>query len=133
MTEPEQAPEQVIEANLNFYFALESLDVELMEDVWLMDANACCIHPGGERLSGWDAIRSTWERIFKSTTYMRVDITDVSVEVHGNAAWVTCLENIATSAGGQTHRARAYATNIFTYEEDSGWMLILHHASLINE
>ncbi|HET9216362.1 MAG TPA: nuclear transport factor 2 family protein [Terriglobia bacterium] len=133
MTEPEQAPEQVIEANLNFYFALESLDVELMEDVWLMDANACCIHPGGERLSGWEAIRETWERIFKSTTYMRVDITDVSVEVHGNAAWVTCLENIATSAGGQTHRARAYATNIFTYEEDSGWMLVVHHASLINE
>src|SRR5512145_1482193 len=115
MTEPEQAPEQVIEANLNFYFALESLDVELMEDVWLMDANACCIHPGGERLSGWEAIRETWERIFKSTTYMRVDITDVSVEVHGNAAWVTCLENIAT------------------YEKDSGWMLVVHHASLINE
>ena len=133
MTEPEQSPEQVIEANLNFYFALESLDVELMEDVWLMDSNACCIHPGGERLSGWDAIRGTWERIFKSTTYMRVDITDVSVEMHGNAAWVTCQENITTSAGGQLHRARAYATNIFTFDEDAGWMLVLHHASLISE
>jgi ketosteroid isomerase-like protein len=133
MTEPEQAPEQVIEANLNFYFALESLDVELMEDVWLIDSSACCVHPGGERLVGWENIRATWERIFKSTTYMRVDITDVTVEVHGNAAWVTCLENISTSAGGQMHRARAYATNIFTYEEDSGWMLSLHHASLVND
>ena len=133
MTESEQGPEQVIEANLNFYFALESLDVELMEDVWSMDANACCIHPGGERLSGWETIRATWERIFRSTTYMRVDITDVAVEVHGNAAWVTCLENIATSADGQMHRARAYATNIFTYDDDSGWMLVVHHASLINE
>ena len=25
-------PEQVVEANLKFYFALESLDVDLMED-----------------------------------------------------------------------------------------------------
>ena len=133
MTEPEQVPEQVIEANLNFYFALESLDVELMEDVWLMDANACCIHPGGERLAGWDAIRETWERIFKSTTHMRVDITNVAVEVHGTVAWVTCLENITTAAGAQLHRARAFATNIFTFEEDSGWMLVLHHASLVNE
>ena len=133
MTEPEQVPEQVIEANLNFYFALESLDVELMEDVWLMDANACCIHPGGERLAGWDAIRATWERIFKSTTHMRVDITNVAVEVHGTVAWVTCLENITTAAGTQMHRARAFATNIFTFEEDSGWMLVLHHASLVNE
>lgn len=133
MTEPEQAPEQVIEANLNFYFALESLDVELMEDVWLIDSSACCVHPGGERLVGWENIRATWERIFKSTTYMRVDITDVAVEIHGNVAWVTCLENIATSAGGQMHRARAYATNIFTHDEDSGWMLSLHHASLVND
>ena len=133
MTEPEQSPEQVIEANLNFYFALESLDVELMEDVWLLDANACCIHPGGERLSGWDAIRETWERIFKSTTYMRVDITDVAVEMNGTVAWVTCLENITTSSGGQLHRARAFATNIFTFDEDAGWALVLHHASLINE
>ena len=133
MTEPEQSSDQVIEANLNFYFALESLDVELMEDVWMMDANACCIHPGGERLAGWEAIRATWERIFKSTTYMRVDITDVSVEVHGTTAWVTCLENISTSAGSQLHRARAYATNIFAFDEDAGWMLVLHHASLINE
>jgi ketosteroid isomerase-like protein len=133
MTEPEQAPEQVIEANLNFYFALESLDIELMEDVWLMEPNACCIHPGGERLGGWDAIRDTWERIFKNTTYMRVSITDVSLEIHGYAAWVTCMENISTSAGGEIHQARAYATNIFTYQEDSGWMLVVHHASLINE
>jgi uncharacterized protein (TIGR02246 family) len=133
MTEPEQVPEQVIEANLNFYFALESLDVELMEDVWLMDASACCIHPGGERLAGWEAIRETWERIFKSTTHMRVDITNVAVEIHGNVAWVTCQENITTAAGTQLHRARAFATNIFTFEEDSGWMLVLHHASLVNE
>jgi len=39
----------------------------------------------------------------------------------------------ATSAGGQMHRARAYAANIFTYDDDSGWMLVVHHASLINE
>ena len=130
MTDPEPAPEQVVEANLNFYFALESLDLELMENVWLMDTTACCIHPNGERLSGWDTIRANWERLFQSTTFMRVDIAEVSVEVHGNVAWVTCLENITTSAGDQMHRARAYATNIFTFEEDSGWMLVVHHASL---
>ena len=48
MTEPEQAPEQVIEANLNFYFALESLDVELMEDVW-SDGRECLLHPSRRR------------------------------------------------------------------------------------
>lgn len=123
-------PEQVIEANLNFYFALESLDVELMEDVWVTDASSCCVLPGGERLAGWENIRANWDRIFKNTTFMRVDITEVSVEVRGTVAWVTCLENITTSSGNQMHRARAYATNIFALEEDSGWLLIVHHASL---
>jgi ketosteroid isomerase-like protein len=126
-------PEQVIEANLNFYFALESLNVELMEEVWLTDGSACCVHPGGERLAGWENIRANWERIFRNTTFMRVDISEVSVEVHGTVAWVTCLENIATGAGDQLHRARAYATNIFAFEEDAGWLLVLHHASLLLE
>jgi ketosteroid isomerase-like protein len=132
MAEPDLASEQVIEANLNFYFALESLDVELMDNVWLTDGSACCIHPGGERLSGWDDIRANWERIFRSTTFMRVDITEVAVEVHGSVAWVTCLENITTSAGNRVHRARACATNIFTFDENSGWMLTVHHASLVD-
>ena len=59
---------------------------------------------------------------------MRVDVTEVAIEVHGNVAWVTCLENITTSVGDQMHRARAYATNIFVYE-DGQWLLVVHHAS----
>ena len=38
-------PEQVVEANLKFYFALESLDVDLMDEVWATDASAICVHP----------------------------------------------------------------------------------------
>ena len=33
-------PEHVIEANLKFYFALESLDIDLMDEVWATDASA---------------------------------------------------------------------------------------------
>ena len=60
-------PEQVVEANLKFYFALESLDVDLMEEVWATDASAICIHPGWTRLAGWENIRASWEQIFKNT------------------------------------------------------------------
>ena len=45
-------PDQVVEANLKFYFALESLDVDLMEEVWATDGSACCVHPGWDRLVG---------------------------------------------------------------------------------
>ena len=39
-------PEQVVEANLKFYFALESQDIDLMDEVWATDASAICVHPG---------------------------------------------------------------------------------------
>lgn len=122
-------PEQVVEANLKFYFALESLDIDLMDEVWATDGSAICIHPYGTRLAGWENIRNSWEQIFRNTSFMRVDVSEVSVEVQGQTAWVTCLENISTAQGDQMRRAQAYATNIFVYE-DERWLLVLHHASL---
>jgi uncharacterized protein (TIGR02246 family) len=123
-------PEQVVEANLKFYFALESLDVNLMEEVWATDGSAICVHPNWTRLAGWENIRASWEQIFRNTAFMRVDVSEVSVEVQNTIAWVTCLENITTAIGDQTRRAKAYATNIFMYEDDR-WLLVLHHASLV--
>src|SRR4029077_5036972 len=113
-----------------FYFALESLDVDLMEEVWATDGSAICVHPGRERLAGWETVRASWEQIFRNTTFMRVDVSEVSVEVQGNVAWVTCLENITTSVRDQMTRAQAYATNIFVFE-DERWLMVLHHASLL--
>jgi len=121
----------VVEANLKFYFALESLDLDLMEEVWATDASACCVHPSGYRLTGWESIRSNWEQIFKNTPFMRVDVSNTVVEVHGAVAWVNCFENITTSVGNQLQRARACATNVFIFEDDR-WLLVLHHASLMS-
>jgi ketosteroid isomerase-like protein len=56
-------------------------------------------------------------------------VSEVSVEVQGSTAWVTCLESITTATGDQMRRAQAYATNIFVFEDDR-WLLVLHHASL---
>lgn len=123
-------PEQVIEANLKFYFALESLDVDLMEEVWATDASAICILPGLGRLAGWENIRASWEQLFRNSTFMRIDVSEVSVEVQGTVAWVTCLENISVAAGEKIQRAQAYATNIFVFEDDR-WLMVLHHASLL--
>jgi uncharacterized protein (TIGR02246 family) len=123
-------PEQVVEANLKFYFALESLDVDLMDEVWATDASAICILPNGARLAGWENIRAAWEQLFRSTTFMRIDVAEVSVEVQSSVAWVTCLESVTTATGEQMRRAQAYATNIFVFEDDR-WLLVLHHASIL--
>src|SRR5205809_4226215 len=85
-------PEQVVEANLKFYFALESQDIDLMDEVWATDASAICVHPGWTRLAGWENIRASWEQMFRNTnSIMRIDVSEVSVEVQGSTAWVSCL------------------------------------------
>jgi uncharacterized protein (TIGR02246 family) len=123
-------PEQVVEANLKFYFALESQDIDLMDEVWATDASAICVHPGWQRLAGWENIRASWEQMFRNTnTSMRIDVSEVSVEVQGSTAWVSCLESITSAIGDQIQRAQAYATNVFVFEDDR-WLLVLHHASV---
>src|SRR4030095_2940645 len=102
---PMTDPEQVVEANLKFYFALESLDVDLMEEVWATDGSAICVHPSWSRLCGWEKSRASWEQMFRNTTFMRIDVSEVSVEVQSTVAWVTCLENITTTINDQTRRA----------------------------
>src|SRR3989454_9031604 len=73
-------PEQVVEANLKFYFALESQDIDLMDEVWATDASAICVHPGWTRLAGWENIRASWEQMFRNTnSIMRIDVSEVSV------------------------------------------------------
>jgi len=124
-------PEEVVEANLKFYFVLESQDIDLMDEVWATDASAICVHPGWTRLAGWENIRASWEQMFRNTnTFMRIDVSEVSVEVQGSTAWVSCLESITTAAGDQIQRAQADATNVFVFEDDR-WLLVLHHASII--
>ena len=124
-------PEQVVEANLKFYFALESQDIDLMDEVWATDASAICVHPGWTRLAGWENIRASWEQMFRNNnSIMRIDVSEVSVEVQGSTAWVSCLESIATATGDRVKRAQAYATNVFVFEDDR-WLLVLHHASII--
>src|SRR5437660_12289827 len=86
-------PEQVVEANLKFYFALESLDVDLMDEVWATDASAICVHPGSVRLAGWENIQTSCQRIFRNTTDMRIDVSEESVQIQGTVPCVTFLEN----------------------------------------
>ena len=66
------------------------VDLAAMDRLWLHGREAHCVHPGGDALSGWDAVRKSWEQIFSSTRWLRVTPTGVRVEVLGEVAVVTC-------------------------------------------
>jgi len=123
----EETIEQVKRANERFYRAFESLDIARMAAVWVQAERAKCVHPGWSLLSGWEAIRQSWETIFANTDYMRFVITDAAVHLYGRVAWVTCMENLS-DAPDTLQMSRMLATNVYEQPGEE-WRLVHHHAS----
>ncbi len=120
--------QEVLAANRAFYAALQSLDVEKMEDLWLHEDWVVCLHPGWELLVGWEEVRASWADIFRSTLRMLVAIGRTLVRVHGDTAWVCCLENITTTYEGGFSTGLAEATNLFI-RQDGRWLMVHHHTT----
>jgi hypothetical protein len=139
---------EVLEANERFYRALNGLDLAGMERLWAHGSFVRCVHPGWELIVGWDAVRASWEGIFRgsgSGPAHSVEVADVSVHVVSDLGWVSCIERITLprrSSGASSSSSLAVATNLFQRSsepsEPSGpsvkathWEMILHHASLL--
>ncbi|HSE54522.1 MAG TPA: nuclear transport factor 2 family protein [Nocardioidaceae bacterium] len=122
----------VEEANAAFYRAFESADLDAMRALWVDDPEALCVHPGATPVRGSGAINRSWALIMANTPYIQFFLTDVRVSVLGDAASVTCTENVLTAAESADEStfngAKAVATNVFLRTAE-GWRLWIHHAS----
>ena len=118
----------VAAANLRFYEAFGSLDINALDEVWEASDRVLCIHPGWRLLRGWEQVRQSWEAIFHNTTLMHFNITEAQVVVVGDCAWVSCLENITSVVDGRASNFSVQATNIFVRERDR-WLVMHHHGS----
>ena len=119
---------EIEEANASFYRAFEALDLRAMEDVWAHGEYVKCVHPGWPLLTGWKAVRASWEAILSNTQEMSFTLTDVRVAAAGHLAWVTCTENILSETDGRVGVTSILATNLFE-RSDAGWRMVHHHAS----
>jgi ketosteroid isomerase-like protein len=117
------------DAEAAFYEALARADLEAMMEVWSEDEEVSCIHPGGQRLSGFAQVRETWAHIFKSDQRLQVHLSD-QVVVAGLLFAVHSLhENILVRSGrGEGTRSLVIATNVYQRSGD-GWRMLLHHGS----
>ena len=119
---------RVKEANARFYEALSAQNMEEMDALWLHEPWTKCVHPGWEILVGWEKIRESWANIFRNAQYLKINISNLFIEVGEEVAWVVCTENIATAHDATYQIATAQATNIY-HKVDNKWFLVHHHAS----
>lgn len=117
------SPEQ---AELAFYRAFERADLTAMMATWSEDDDIVCIHPGGQRLLGIDAIRESWRQLFRDGPRMRIELLDPRIQTGRMVSVHNLYERIRLQ--GQLRSHLILATNIYQLTP-SGWRMVVHHAS----
>ncbi|MEP6702014.1 MAG: nuclear transport factor 2 family protein [Betaproteobacteria bacterium] len=111
-----------------FYEAFEHGDVGAMMDVWSDDDEIFCIHPGGPRNVGPEAIRGSWEEIFAGPSRLKFQLEQQLFFVGASIAVQSVFEYLQVNDETKL-RGPAIATNIFT-RTASGWRILAHHAAV---
>ena len=112
---------------LAFYQAFEARDIDAMMATWADDEEIVCVHPGGTRMVGYDAVRAGWEQLFSSDTRLAFRLDQIVVIETVGLAMQSALEHITLGSDGSA-RGAAVCTNVFL-RTPSGWRLVMHHAS----
>jgi len=110
-----------------FYRAFETKDIDAMMAAWAEDEEIVCVHPGGPRLVGFDAVRLGWEQIFAGETKLLFRLDELVVLETVGMALQSAIEQV-TVGDNPTPRGTAIASNVFL-RTPSGWRIALHHAS----
>jgi ketosteroid isomerase-like protein len=114
-----------LEAEAAFYAAFVKRDLNAMMAVWAEDADIVCVHPLGTLLTGIAAVQAAWEAIFRSGQEIKFVIEERHRSQGPSLALHCVLEHMRI--GGKTQPPMA-ATNAYRLT-DSGWRMVLHHAS----
>lgn len=117
------SPQDVTQA---FYQAFEARDIDAMMATWADDEDIVCIHPGGTRHVGYEAVRHSFEQLFAADAKLtfRLDAA-VSIETVG-LSMQSAIEHLR--AGDEGPRGAAIATNVLM-RTPYGWRVVCHHAS----
>jgi ketosteroid isomerase-like protein len=115
------------DAALAFYQAFEAKDLEAMMAAWAEDEDIVCVHPGGPRLVGYDAVRAGWEQLFSGETKLSFRLDEIVVIETVGLAMQSAIEHVTVGSDPKP-RGAAIATNVFL-RTPSGWRVVMHHSS----
>jgi uncharacterized protein (TIGR02246 family) len=110
-----------------FYEALREGDIDKLMTLWADDDEVVCVHPGGPRLVGAQAIRGTFEAMFASG-HIAAHPQQVRRVLALDTAVHNVVERIAISTVEGPREGFVVATNVYM-RTTQGWRMVLHHAS----
>ena len=110
-----------------FYEALQHGDIEQLMACWADEDEIVCVHPGGPRLVGAQAIRVAFEAMFAQGAIRATPERVRRIDALG-AAVHNVLERIDLLTAEGPQHAWVVATNVY-FKTVAGWRLVAHHAS----
>ncbi|MDR2240075.1 MAG: nuclear transport factor 2 family protein [Zoogloeaceae bacterium] len=115
------------DAEAAFYEALERADLDAMMATWAEDEDVLCVHPGGERIAGFAAVRESWRRIFVGGPRISVRLSGAAQRQGILLALRSAHEHY--SLPGETRpRLPVIASHVYV-RGPRGWHLLSRHAS----
>lgn len=115
------------DAEAAFYDALARADFDAMMSVWSEDDEIACIHPGGPRIVGLQAVREAWRQMLAGGAHLQVDVSEAVVSGNAMVAVHSVFENIRV-ASATARSPLIAATNVYI-RGALGWRMVMHHAS----
>ncbi|MBA0750134.1 hypothetical protein Gogos_003991 [Gossypium gossypioides] len=117
----------VLIANFAFYDAFRRGDLAMMQNLWVKGDDVCCVHPGGNGISGYDSIMKSWKIVWMNFEFpLEIKLKNVRVHVREDFGYVTCMEFVKTTKG--SNWGSQFVINVF--ERINGqWHICIHQAS----
>jgi uncharacterized protein (TIGR02246 family) len=111
-----------------FYEALREADLDKLMALWADDDEVFCVHPGGPRVVGQQAIRVAFEAVFASNGRIHAQPERVR-RVHSiDSAVHNLVERIELRSTEGLRTGFVVATNVYI-KTAQGWRMVAHHAS----
>ena len=115
------------DAEAQFYEAVRDGDLERLMAVWADDDEVVCVHPGGTRVVGPQAVRAAFEAIFANGSIAVHPEHVKRVHAMGSAVH-SVLERIDIVTVDGPRTGWIVATNVYA-KTSEGWRMVAHHAS----
>jgi ketosteroid isomerase-like protein len=115
------------DAEAQFYEALRDGDLDRVMAVWADDDDVLCVHPGGARVVGPQAVRAAFEAVFASGTIV-VHPEHVKRVLAMGSAVHSVFERIDVVTVDGPRTGWIVATNVYV-KTSQGWRMVVHHAS----
>lgn len=110
-----------------FYSAFENGDLDAMAVLWDRSDTVVCVHPNGPELLGYEEIMESWREVLGGTSGFRITV-EILEQFDTEQLAVRFVAETLFNEAGRSESVTVLATNAYRKTE-SGWHMVLHHAS----